>query len=62
MVNGTDAAATEQVVDEIRAAGGVAVANVANVGSWDESENSFSDVSTSSAGSTGSSTVKTGLS
>jgi NAD(P)-dependent dehydrogenase (short-subunit alcohol dehydrogenase family) len=38
VVNGTDLAATEQVVAEIRAAGGTAVAHVANVASWDEAE------------------------
>lgn len=38
VVNGTDLATTEQVASEIRAAGGTAVAHVANVGSWDEAE------------------------
>jgi NAD(P)-dependent dehydrogenase (short-subunit alcohol dehydrogenase family) len=38
VVNGTDVTATEQVVEEIRAAGGIAVAHVASVASWDEAE------------------------
>ena len=38
VVNGTDLTATEQLVEEIRAAGGTAVAHVANVASWDEAE------------------------
>ena len=36
VVNGTDIAAAEQVVEEIRAAGGIAVAHAASVSLWDE--------------------------
>jgi NAD(P)-dependent dehydrogenase (short-subunit alcohol dehydrogenase family) len=38
VVNGTDVTATERVVEEIHAAGGIAVAHVASVASWDEAE------------------------
>jgi NAD(P)-dependent dehydrogenase (short-subunit alcohol dehydrogenase family) len=38
VVNGTDIAATEHVADEIRAAGGTAVAHVADITSWNEAE------------------------
>ena len=38
VVNGTDLAATERVVAEIRAAGGTAVAQVADIASSDEAE------------------------
>ncbi len=38
VVNGTDVAATERVVEDIRTAGGSAVPHVASVASWDEAE------------------------
>src|SRR5438477_3014866 len=38
VVNGTDLAATEQVAEEIRTAGGTAVAHVADVASWNDAE------------------------
>jgi len=38
VVNGTDVAATERVVEEIRTAGGTAVPHVGSVASWDEAE------------------------